>query len=306
MAPPIRAGRWTRTLDLYGEEGFARIRAARFAVIGLGGVGSHAAIALARSGAGTLLLCDFDPVTESSLNRHPVAGPLDVGRAKIEVLAEYIARTCPDTRVEERREFVDAANVAAILGTGEPGGRNRVADARDDASDDAGDDAGDGAGRPALLVIDAIDSLGPKVALLEYCVRSGVPVVSSMGASSRRGIEGLRAADLSETSHCPLARLVRQRLRRRGVDRGVTCVYSLEPPLPPLAPDLEEGTLRRGRERRRQPSSICLPGIFGYALAAVALERVAAGVEPCGDPPAVRRALAPGSRPSWEPLPVRW
>lgn len=284
MAPPMRSGRWTRTLDLYGDGGFARIRAARFAVIGVGGVGSHAAIALARSGAGTLLLCDFDPVTESSLNRHPIAGPLDVGRAKTEVLAEYIARTCPDTRVDERREFVDAANVAAILGTGGLGGRNRAAD--------AGEDAGEDALRPALLVIDAIDSLGPKVALLEHCVCSGVPVVSSMGASSRRGIEGLRVADLSETSHCPLARLVRRRLRRRGVERGVTCVYSLEPPLPPLAPDLEEATLRRGRERRRQPSSICLPGIFGYALAAVALERVAAGVEPCGDSPATRRAPA--------------
>jgi tRNA threonylcarbamoyladenosine dehydratase len=238
-------GRFSRTIDLYGPDGFVRIRGATIAVVGLGGVGAHAALALARSGVGTLRLCDFDRVTVSSLNRHPAATPDDVGRFKTEVIAEVVRRTCPDTDTEERREFVDAQSVAEVLRP-----------------------------RPAF-VIDAIDSLGPKVALLAHCARNALPVVSSMGASSRRGVSGMRVGDLAESTHCPLARRVRQRLRGAGLEGGVLCVYSTEPPPRPLPPDLHELTLARGRPRNRQPSGICLPGIFGYVLAATALEKLA-------------------------------
>lgn len=248
---PLRATdpvppRFGRLVDFYGKAGFERIRAARVAVVGLGGVGAHAALALARSGIGALILVDFDPVTASSLNRSPVAGPADIGRSKVDVVASEIARVCPDTSVDARHGFFDADNAAALL-----------------------------APRPDW-VIDAIDSLNPKVALLEYCVRAELPVASSMGASSRRAFDQVRWGDVSESRICPLARQVRQRLKRRGIDGGIACVYSLETPAPALPPDLDDRKLARGRVRNRLPSQISLPGIFGYALAGLVLERVAA------------------------------
>jgi tRNA A37 threonylcarbamoyladenosine dehydratase len=239
--------RFTRTVDLYGEEGFARIRRAEVVVIGLGGVGSHAALALARSGIGALRLVDFDPVTVSSLNRSPVSGPADVGRPKVEVIAEHIQKTCPDTTCKTSQLFCHEETVAEIL-TPAPG-----------------------------CVADAIDSLNPKTALLEYCVRHGLAVCSSMGASSRRDAAKVRTGDISQTAICPLAKKLRARLRHRGIGAGITCVYSLEPPDPALPPDLGDLTCDRGRVRNRLPSQISLPGIFGYTLALLVLEHLASG-----------------------------
>ena len=249
---PTIPERFGRTVDLYGTGGFALLRAARVAVIGLGGVGGHAAQALARSGVGALLLVDFDPVTASSLNRSAFAGPDDVGRPKVEVAAAHLARTCPDTRVETRQAFFHEDSAAELL---------------DPAPD---------------LVVDAIDSLNPKVALLAWCVRRGLPVVSSMGASSRRDFTKVRCADLAETRICPLAKKLRQRLGRLGVRAGIPCVYSEERPAPALPPDLGDLSCDRGRVRNRLPSQMSLPGIFGYALAALALDRLAG--RPTGDP----------------------
>ncbi len=239
--------RFARLVDYYGAEGFARVRGARAAVIGLGGVGAHAAVALARSGIGALLLVDFDLVTASSLNRSPAAGPEDVGRPKVDVLAAHLARTCPDTRLETRREFCHAETVAGLLAP------------------------------PPDVVLDAVDSLAPKLALLAHCVGAGLPVVSSMGASSRRAVTGLRTGDLAQTRVCPLARRVRAGLRRRGIDGGIRCVWSEESGGEVLPPDAADRLYERGRARNRLPSQISLPGMFGYALASLALERLAAG-----------------------------
>jgi tRNA A37 threonylcarbamoyladenosine dehydratase len=238
-------GRFTRLVDYYGADGFARVRAARVVVIGLGGVGAHAAVALARSGVGRLVLVDHDSVTVSSLNRSPAATLEDVGRPKTDVLAGHLARTCPDTAVETRIEFCHVDTLAALL-TPTP-----------------------------AVVVDAIDGLTPKLALLVHCVTGGLPVVSSMGASSRRLTVGLRIGDIAESRTCPLARRVRQRLRRRGIASGIMCVWSEEPAGGALPPDLGDRLCDRGRVRNRLPSQISLPGMFGYALAALALERIA-------------------------------
>lgn len=242
---PKLPARFGRTADLYGAEGFARIRTATVAVLGLGGVGSHAALALARSGVGALLLVDFDQVTASSLNRSPFAGLDDVGRDKVAVAAACLARTCPDTRVTTRLDFVHEDSLPDIFA------------------------------KPPDWVVDAIDSLNPKVTLLAYCVRNGLKVLSSMGAASRRDFTRVRVGDISETTVCPLASQVRQRLRRRGVDGDFTCVYSTEKPAPALPPDLGDRTCDRGRVRNRLPSQMSLPGIFGYAVAAAVLDRLA-------------------------------
>ncbi len=243
---PAVPERFGRTADLYGAEGFACIRAARVAVLGLGGVGGHAALALARSGVGELLLVDFDLVTASSLNRSPFAGPADVGRPKVEVAAENLARTCPDTLVDIRQEFCHAETLPGLF---EP---------------------------PPAWTVDAIDSLNPKVTLLAYCMQNGLPVISSMGAAARKDFTRVGVGDLSATESCPLARQVRQRLRRRGISGGFTCVYSTETQAGALPPDLGDRTYERGRVRNRLPSQMSMPGIFGYALAAIVLERLVA------------------------------
>jgi tRNA A37 threonylcarbamoyladenosine dehydratase len=251
--------RFGRVVDLFGEAAFARFRRARVAVIGLGGVGSHAAISLARSGVGSLLLNDFDVVTASSLNRSPVAGPVEVGRAKVEVLAEHLARTCPDTAVEARREFCHVESLPALLRPGSP------------AAPD--------------LVLDAIDSRNPKVTLLAFCLEHGLAVISSMGAAGRRDPAALRVGRLSESRVCPLARHVRRYLKRRCMSGDPVCVWSVEPPALPRAPDLADRTSTRGRVRNRLPSQMALPGMFGYALAALALERLAAASAPLAGAP---------------------
>lgn len=238
--------RFHRVMDFLGGAGFARVRGASVTVVGLGGVGCHAALALARSGIGGLMLVDFDILTGTSLNRNPIAGPQDVGRYKVDVMAGHIRTTCPDTSVTVRKAFYHEDTSEELLSS----------------EKDA--------------LVDAIDSLGPKAALLESCVRLGLPVFSSMGASGRRDPSLVRVSDISDTSACPLARQLRKYLRKRGIESGIQCVYSLEPAGDhSLPPDLEDITMNRGRVRNRIPSLITMPGIFGYSLAGLVLEHLA-------------------------------
>ena len=167
------AGAFTRNIDLVGEEGFRRLRAARVAVIGLGGVGSHAAVALARAGVGHVRLVDFDKVTASGLNRHAVARLEDVGQPKVEVVGRQLLAIAPEMTVEQQAVFFHEETVEQILG----GGLN--------------------------MLVDAIDSFTPKVVLLASCVARGLAVVSSMGASARVDPTLMRVGDLSETRVCP-------------------------------------------------------------------------------------------------------
>lgn len=236
--------RFTRTVDLYGEAAFARLRAGGAVVCGLGGVGAHAALALARSGIGRLTLVDFDLLTVSSLNRHPVATPEDVGRPKAEMLAEHLSRACPDTRTTAVRAFVHEETLDELLP------------------------------EPPDLVVDAIDSLNPKLALLGRCLADGRPVVSAMGAAGRRDVSALRRGDLWESRGCPLASRVRKFLRRRELVLPLPCIWSEEPAAPALPPDLDDRTLDRGRVRNRLPSALAVPGAAGYALASLAIDRL--------------------------------
>jgi tRNA threonylcarbamoyladenosine dehydratase len=236
----------TRTVDMLGEEGVRRLLSARVVVVGLGAVGSHAAVALARSGVGRVRLVDFDVVTSSSLNRHALATLDDLGLPKTAVVATALSRILATIDVDQRLVFVDEQTTPGVL-EGDPD-----------------------------YVIDAIDSLGPKTTLLECCVRRGLPVVSSMGAASREDPTKLAIATLAETAVCPLAKHLRKRLRRRQIAlEKITTVYSYEQPVAPLPPDDEDPRLERGRARNRLPSLATLPGIFGYALAGVVIRALA-------------------------------
>ena len=234
-----------RTCLLIGEDGLARLRDARVAVFGLGGVGSYAAEVLARAPIGHLLLVDCDVVTPSNLNRQLPATLDTVGRPKTEVMAERIRRINPAVDlVALHREFnQDAA--AEML------------DGRLD------------------YVVDAIDSLSAKVALLAACRSRGIPVISSMGAACKFDPAQVRVADLFQTRNCPLAKFVRKRLRHQGITDGVQAVFSPETPAPNLRlPEVvfEEAALEAAGHKRQINGTISyMPAIFGLQCAAVVI-----------------------------------
>ncbi|MBP7127732.1 tRNA threonylcarbamoyladenosine dehydratase [Myxococcota bacterium] len=239
-----------------GDEGLARIRRARVAVVGLGAVGGFAMEALARSAVGTLRLVDFDVLRGSNLNRQLLATVDTLGRRKVDAARERIARIAPWVEVEAMDCFFDDTVADRVLAL------------------------------PLDGVVDAIDALGPKIRLLEECRRRGIPVVSAMGAADRTDPSMVRVGDLSDSRNCPLAKRVRKGLRRRGIEGGIRAVWSEEPPFrppEPLAPDVpeEHDAFRRGRRRRTLPSMAPLPGIFGLAAAAEMLRLLLGGD---GDP----------------------
>jgi tRNA A37 threonylcarbamoyladenosine dehydratase len=235
-----------RTAAYFGPEGMARLRSATVAVFGLGGVGSHAACALVRNGIGGVRLVDFDTITWSSLNRHAVAGAAEVGRPKVQVLAEALLRINPSVRVDCRQEFFAQDTRGHLL----------------DAS--------------LSFVVDAIDSVGPKVELLGACVTLKLPVICCLGAGGRVRGELVQVADIFDSHTCPLARMIRKRLHQQGVHAEIPAVFSPEVPCAPLPPDDADPYLRRGRRRRQLPSVGVVPGIAGYAAAGHVL-RILAG-----------------------------
>jgi tRNA A37 threonylcarbamoyladenosine dehydratase len=249
-----------RTVLFYGDEGFARIRTAAVTIVGLGGVGGHAAVNLARSGLGRLTVVDFDDVSPSSLNRSPFAGPQDVGRNKAAVLAEHLARVCPDVAVTALPAFCSPETLPDIAPL-------------------------DGPDRPDL-VIDAIDSLNTKVGLLVWCWNGGLPVLASLGAAGKRDVGAVRTGDLFDSTICPLARKVRGRLHRQGVTGPIPAVWSVEPAAahhpeaPREAPEVFTARGGSGRVRNTLSSQMTLPGVFGYGLAAMALDLLAEGSAP--------------------------
>ncbi len=241
---PDRFARFSRTIDFIGADGFAALRRARVAIFGLGGVGSHAAVALARSGIGSLCLIDHDSVDPSNLNRHAVATEVDIGSAKTEVMVRRLAEIAPDTTAEPVEMLLNPEGIDQLLDTGFD------------------------------FVIDAVDGLNAKVSLLVTCVQRELRVVSSMGASSRADPARLHVDEIEQSHGCPLAKLVRKRLHRRGVERGIIAVYSTEPKRPSLPPDQASEDNATCRVRNRLPSLSTIPGIFGYAAANVVITQL--------------------------------
>jgi tRNA A37 threonylcarbamoyladenosine dehydratase len=236
---PGRAPLSERTHILVGDAGVARLAAARVLLVGLGGVGAYAAEALARAGIGHLTLADHDRVSPSNLNRQLVALGSTLGRPKVAVMAERVADINPDCRLDLWERFLPAEEMPTLV---------------------AGYD----------WVVDAIDSLNSKVALIAACLDAGIPIASSMGAGGRLDPTRIRAGDLMDSRGCPLARTVRQRLRRRGIERGILAVWSEEPPLPPLPPE----PTGRGRPRAVNGTVSYLPALFGLTLAGCVVQRI--------------------------------
>lgn len=239
--PAVMPGLSARTRILIGEEGVERLRAARVFVAGLGGVGSFAAEALARAGVGQLILADCDTVAASNLNRQLCALHSTLGEEKTEVVCQRIRDINPACQLTPMQRFLAADELPSLIANG---GFDQV--------------------------IDAIDSLNSKLALLGAAVDSNTAIVSSMGAGGRLDPARIRVGDLMDSAGCPLARKVRQQWRRRGYGRGITAVWSDEPPRPPLPPEPCE----RGRARAVNGTISYLPGLFGLSLAGVVIRRL--------------------------------
>jgi len=228
-----------RTMQLLGPEAMRRLDDARVSVFGLGGVGSWAAEALARAGVGHLRLVDFDAVKESNINRQLYALHSTLGRYKTELACGRIRDINPRCDIDIRTEFVEGKTLPSLL---EP---------RPDA------------------IIDAIDSLSPKVRLIHAAASSGIAIVSSMGAAGRTDPSKIHIADIAQTQHCPLARFVRKKLHRLGIFTGVRCVYSTETARHTAAhaSDDEGPELVKGRKRQPLGSISYMPAIFGFMAA---------------------------------------
>jgi len=230
---------------LLGKAKVDRLKKAFVVVIGIGAVGSYATEALARSGIRHLRLVDFDTIKPTNFNRHILAITPNLGKLKAEAAKERIAQINPHCKVEVVNAFADEATMEQIV-----------------------------EGKPDL-VIDAVDSLNPKVQILAYCHEKKIPVISSMGAALRMNIFSLKAGDLFKTTGCPLARYVRSRLRRRGITKGIFCIYSDTPvseePIQRTNILNEEQDNDRGRKRQKLGSTPTVTGAFGLAVAHHAL-----------------------------------
>ena len=190
-----------RLTILLGDDGVKRLAAAKVAVVGLGGVGGQAAEAIARSFVGTLVLVDGDRINVSNVNRQILSTAKNVGREKALVAADRAREINPEAQVTALPVFVTAENVATLP----------IWDAD--------------------CVVDAIDDVDAKVALIKEARGRGVKIVCSMGAANRFDPMAFKVADISETHTCPLAKKLRKLLAAQGIEKGVKVVYSTEKPL---------------------------------------------------------------------------
>ena len=231
---------------LYGDAAYLRIRAARIAVIGVGGVGSWAAEALARSGVASLTLIDLDQVAESNVNRQVQALGSTLGMAKVEALRARIADIHPGCVVHAVEEFVDEANWPGLLPA------------------------------PVDVVVDACDQVRAKAAIAAWALAQRVPLVSVGAAGGKRAPERVEVGDLAAVTHDPVLAALRQRLRKlhdaaRGGEIGIACVFSREPVEMPAA-DAESCEVDGTLNCHGYGSSVGVTATFGMVAATRALE----------------------------------
>ena len=239
---------------LYGDAAMERLKGARVAVFGIGGVGGYAVEALARSGIGALDLIDHDRISFSNLNRQIIATRSSVGRLKIEVAAERIRDINPDCTVRTYQTFF------------------------------LPETAGDFDFGVYDYVVDAVDTVTAKLLIAEKARDAGVPVISAMGTGNKLHPDRLEVADLFETTECPLARVMRKEARKRGIEH-LKVVYSRETPLAPRRGEAEGADAdtdgrepeetRYGKKRVTPGSTAFVPGAAGLLLAAEVVNELA-------------------------------
>jgi len=228
-----------RQVLLMGEDKVRVLQNSTIAIVGLGGVGAYAAEMLCRSGVGQLVILDSDTVGQSNKNRQLLALESTMGRMKADVMRERLEDINPSARISVIKDYLEPENVQTLLGA-----------------------------YKIDFLVDAIDTLAPKLALIDHCVRSGIPLVSSMGSGAKFDVTKIRITDISKSFNCPLAYIVRKRLRREyGISKGFKVVFSEE------LPRQEAIVAEEGRNKKSNVGSISyLPAAFGCACAQAAIE----------------------------------
>ncbi len=248
---------FSRTQLLFGREAMRKLAASRVAVFGVGGVGGYAVEALARSGVGALDLIDDDRICLTNINRQILATHGTIGRYKVDVAAERVRDIFPECRVRTYQTFY-------------------LPDTQDQFDF-----------REYDYIVDAIDTLTGKLAIVENAQKAGTPVISAMGAGNKLDPTAFEVADIYETSICPLARVMRRECRKRGI-RALKVVYSKEEPVRPLEdPSIScrkncvcpPGTARTCVQRRDIPGSTAfVPSVAGLIIAGEVVKDLTAGV----------------------------
>lgn len=239
---------WTdRTEILVGREGLDLLGKASVAVVGLGGVGAVAAEMIVRAGVGHVTVLDCDTVSETNRNRQIIAMVSTVGRRKSEVVAERLMDINPELDLDVRDCYLTAENVGEIFPVG------KIPD----------------------FVIDAIDTLAPKLALIKHCVDNRIGLVSSMGSGAKYDVTKIRIADISKSFNCPLAYIVRKKLRHMGISKGFPVVFSEELPETDAIVEMTPQEQAEVSNKKSQVGTISyLPAAFGCACAQAAITHI--------------------------------
>lgn len=229
-----------RTAMLVGEEMLEHFRNSTVAVIGVGGVGGYAAEMVVRAGVGHIIILDSDEVSVSNRNRQLLALESTVGRPKCDVLSERLKDINPELEITVIKEYLEAEKAEEVLG-----------------------------GYRIDFLVDAIDTLSPKLHLIKYCMDNGIPLVSSMGAGAKFDATKVRLTDVSKSFNCPLAYIVRKRLRHMGIKKGFQVVFSEE------LPDKDSIVPCEDRNKKSQVGTISyIPAVFGCVCAQAAVQHL--------------------------------
>ena len=226
-----------RTELLLGSDKLQLLRQANVLVVGVGGVGAYAAEMIVRSGIGRMTIADADSVSPSNINRQLVALHSTVGRQKCDILAERLKDINPELKLTVVNRFIKDSETDALLDS--------------DKFD---------------YVVDAIDTLSPKLALIHGALERGIPLVSSMGAGAKTDPTLMEIKDIAKTHHCPLAHMLRKRLHKIGIRRGFKAVFSPEP--------VREGAMILCEEQNKKSNVgtiSYIPAMFGIGCASVVI-----------------------------------
>lgn len=224
-----------RTELLLGQEKLTLLRNANVLIVGVGGVGAYAAEMIVRAGVGRMTIADADRVSESNINRQLVALHSTIGREKCDILAERLKDINPSLKLTTVNRFIKDSETDELLDS--------------DKFD---------------YVVDAIDTLSPKLALIKGAMDRGIPLVSSMGAGAKCDPTLMEIKDIAKTHHCPLAHMLRKRLHKLGIRKGFWAVFSPEP--------VREGAMILCEEQNKKSNVgtiSYIPALFGIGCASV-------------------------------------
>lgn len=237
----FEAAAWQERSELLlGKESLERLKKTSIAVIGLGGVGAYAAEMIARAGVGRMVILDSDVINESNINRQLLALNSTMGRSKATIMRDRLLDINPQLKIFTIDTYLTEENVEELLG-------NQNVD----------------------FIIDAIDTLSPKIALIKFAVNAKIPLVSSMGAGAKTDATQIKIKDISKSFNCPLAYVLRKKLRKEGISKGFKVVFSEELPNNEAIIPVEEQN-----KKSRVGTISYLPAVFGCIAAQAAITSI--------------------------------